>query len=201
MAGKPQSLIVVDGDYLAKLLHRLGLQAHQLHPFRFAKFLLAAGESYPLPPAHLRYYRTVRGEDAGVAEPTSATPLPAPVAAAFRVWNEARWTVVWQWSTPVYDEDGHQRGYKGLPDTRIVLDVARIVFRPNRSGVNRVVLLTGDRDFLPLITDLRIMGIHTVIVGAHNPSFYRPLSEAANATILLEEHLDAILRDEIRTRP
>lgn len=89
--------------------------------------------------------------NAGTRKPTAETPLPPSVAAAFHYIRAAGWTVAWRWSTPVYGGDGEQRGFKGLPDTLIVLEVARILFTPRRSGVNRVVLLTGDRDFLPLL--------------------------------------------------
>lgn len=40
------------------------------------------------------------------------------------------------------------------------------------------------------------MGIHTVVVGARNASFYKPLADAANEAIYLEEHLGNILHQD-----
>src|SRR6516162_2896455 len=57
-------------------------------------------------------------------------------------------------------------GHKNAADMRLAMDATSLV--STRAGIEQVILVTGDADFIPLALELRSRGAEVVVVGVKN---------------------------------
>lgn len=167
------ALVCVDGD---NLLHapRVMSIPNPSDGGEIARFFLnLGGETAEY--SDLRFYRTM---------PSGSSPR-RHWKRFFHTMRQCGWNVFWE-NAREYDPqdvDFYFHRHKGIPDVRIALDAAEVLFAPSSVSLHRLVLASGDRDFVPLLHLAKRLKIPTVVVSREK-SLAPDLGKIADRVVL-----------------
>lgn len=103
----------------------------------------------------------------------------------FHTMRQCGWNIFWDDAREYdpQDVDFYFHRHKGIPDVRIALDAAEVLFAPSSVSLRRLVLASGDSDFVPLLCLARKLKVPTVVVSQEK-SLAPDLGKTADRVVL-----------------
>lgn len=96
-----------------------------------------------------------------------------------------------------HDSDGNREAIKNSADIHLVIDAMRTLY--SHPNIQTYILLTGDRDFIPLVNSIRQNGNQVIVIGvAESTSSH--LAQSADEFIFYHQLAEDIVPKEDKTK-